>query len=307
MFSTSSLLYNMACSGAAPVASLATFFEIHSGLGVYLGWTNSVDHLDANENASFFFDRTLGLDMAAPIDPTDPPPSPWSTVYGLMSDTQHQDGTPSDMNVSHPTKIASNFMILNNPVTTTSLVTLIPSVSSANPDATTSTLTLDGYFGSDQGTVLLDGDYLTVKSWTQTTITTELPTGSGTLVIHGPSTANGYLKSNTLSYGIAGSVHGTYSGTDSDGNSVSGTFTLQIADSGAITGTAGSAAAPISVTGTLNSGTGEVTFGTATNAHVQATYTGTFTKTKGVIKGSGNWNSVAQPSGVTSGGTWTTS
>jgi hypothetical protein len=77
------------------------------------------------------------------------------------------------------------------------LTTLIPSIASYSLDLTNNLITLKGSFGSQQGTVLLAGNFLTIQSWAAGAIIVTLPTTTkGNLLVTSPQG----LKSNLFPY-----------------------------------------------------------------------------------------------------------
>jgi hypothetical protein len=110
------------------------------------------------------------------------------------------------------------------------LTTLIPSISGYTVDLPSNSLTLQGSFGSGQGSVTLDDDSLTVNSWSNSTITTVLPSAStGKLQVYSPLS----LKSNKFPYTEPNSWIGTWAGSVSSScGYYSGPLTITISSTG---------------------------------------------------------------------------
>ena len=70
------------------------------GLGLYTGWSNPVSFSASNESVSFFFDRALGLNQFAPVDPSDPPPGDWTAILATMATTPLVSGRGYNLNAS---------------------------------------------------------------------------------------------------------------------------------------------------------------------------------------------------------------
>ena len=196
MFSANSLLLSEACDSlSTPGMAFAGSLE-GLGLSVMGGWSKENVTLDADETSSFFFDRALGLNVFAPVDPSSPPPMDWASILTTMQNTARAGGAGSNLNVSNlPNSLVSVFSLQN--LGGSSLTTLIPSIATAAVDVAAGTLTLQGSFGSDQGTVNLDTTPLTVQDWAPGAITCAQPSAaSGNLQVLSPLG----LKSNLAPY-----------------------------------------------------------------------------------------------------------
>jgi len=196
MFSANSLLVSEACdslstAGRAFASSLGAL-----GLSVMGGWSKENVTLDANETSSFFFDRALGLNAFAPVDPGNPPPMDLASILTTMQNTSRASGAGSSLNISNlPNSLVSVFSFQD--LGGSGLTTLIPSIATTAVDVAAGTLTLQGSFGSDQGTVNLDTTALTVQSWAPDAITCAQPSAaSGNLQVLSPLG----LKSNLSPY-----------------------------------------------------------------------------------------------------------
>jgi len=198
MFTGNSLMFMHACSSMSPCGSaFATALGEGCGLSLYAGWSLPAATADDNETASFFFDRALGLNQFAPIDPTSPPPGDWAAILATMGSTSRASGRPYSLAKSLFQGQTSTFSFQPNNPANLSLTTLIPSISGSSYDAVTDLVTLTGSFGPDQGIVTLSGSYLTVESWDKGTITVDRPDQqSGGILVTSPLG----LKSNLLAY-----------------------------------------------------------------------------------------------------------
>jgi hypothetical protein len=206
MFSQVSLFINGSGSGtSSPGLAMASTLESSSGLSAYGGWNAPVLSYDTFETLEFFFDRALGLDLVAPIDPSNPPPQLFSEVYSMMGSAQRQDGTNSTMSTGAP-QLNPRTGATVAPAWSWSFgsgftrATMVPSVDTLEENDVAGTLTIDGNFGPNQGAVLISGNYLTIKSWTPDQIVTNVPSSAGKLRVYGPTSVTGYIKSNQVSF-----------------------------------------------------------------------------------------------------------
>jgi|GEM_PF-5076031 len=181
MFSQNSFFMNVVCSGDSKEA--ANFWgplQSHSGLGDYSGWSQPVDEVAATQTADFFFDRMLGLNQAAPVDPSLPPPATVAATAALLTTTSRGDGSTSNMNQDGPDNVFS-FHFSGN------LNYMIPSISSVAPSSDGSKWLVDGAFGSNAGTASYGGASVTPLSWTDSEIDIPAQTTTGAIVVKTPS------------------------------------------------------------------------------------------------------------------------
>ena len=196
MFAQNSMMFLEACEGLSPAGGrFAEALAQSCGLGIYGGWSMPIDTEDGNESTSFFFDRALGLNLFPPVDPSNPPPGDWSAIRATMASTARASGKGYNLDAGDPEGGCTfSFYKVDSNLT---LTTLIPSISSYSLDLTNNLITLKGSFGSQQGTVLLAGNFLTIQSWTVSAITVTLPTtAKGNLLVTSPQG----LKSNLFPY-----------------------------------------------------------------------------------------------------------
>jgi hypothetical protein len=198
MFAANSLMFLDACSGmSVPGVDFGTALGKNSGLCLYGGWSTPVLTTMANETASFFFDRALGLNRFAPVDPSSPAPGDWGAILATMAATTRASDGSSTLNKSVQDTEISTFSFWGVAPLTVQLTTLIPSLSGYSIAVKAATVTLQGSFGSDQGTVTLDGAPLTVLSWSKGSIQVNKPTADrGQLQVISPTK----LLSNTFPY-----------------------------------------------------------------------------------------------------------
>jgi len=191
MFAANSLFWDECCSGAsAPGQAFVASLQQHSGLHLFAGWTNPVVIIDGNETSSFFFDRALGVGQFPPVDLVDPEPNDWSSILGIMQSTNRASLPSVLLSTSNPSRFASQpnapDALLSFIGGTGQLSTIIPSISTITQNTTTKVLTLNGSFGTAQGTVNLGSTALTVTGWTPTVITAQLPDKEGDLQVVSP-------------------------------------------------------------------------------------------------------------------------
>jgi len=204
-FAKNSMLLNMACWSNSPlITSQMVGSNGFPGLSVYAGWTLPSLTKYASQSVEFAVDRLLGLDMQPPVDPTNPPPSTWKALVSTLATTQRPDQPwaldTSILSAATGFPGATTKWIFSSSASS-KLETIIPSITGADADTPTQTLQIDGSFGSSQGSVLLDGNYLTIKTWSDQSITTDLPSAGGTLVVHSANLGvDGYLLSNSYDY-----------------------------------------------------------------------------------------------------------
>ena len=191
MFAKNSLFLNMTCSGTETGSAFFSYImQVKAGLDVYAGWNHEVETDDQNEMALFFLDRTLGLDKAAPVDPSLPPPANWRSVKATMSATLHQDGRSGSIDESyvsngHGGTVVSVLKFIDS--TDGKLTTLIPSATSASLTADGTNIDLKGDFGADQGTVTVAGESLAIVSWRASEIVAAKPDATGPAIVTSPT------------------------------------------------------------------------------------------------------------------------
>lgn len=177
-FGANSLVYIDACSSDNPGFKAAC---INAGAGLYVGWSTATDDAYSTPTVQFFFDRMLGTDAVAPIDPSNPPPMDWAGVKTAMSSTLipgtqvHYGHSPSVDSTKYP----------DADLTFTAgqgdLGVIVPSITSVGvPDFNTKNVTLFGLFGNKQGTAFENatdtspGNPLTVVSWSPTQVVVKI-------------------------------------------------------------------------------------------------------------------------------------
>jgi len=233
MFANNSLMFNMGCSGMSSSGiTFANSLSTTNGLSVYGGWSKPSITYDGDETSSFFFDRALGLNQFAPVDPTNPPPDDWAGILTIMQNSNRASGVGYNLATSVPAdseKSPIAVFAFQNPGGS-ALTTIIPSIAGFTVDLPSNTLTLQGSFGSGQGSVTLDGDPLTVNAWSNSSITTVLPSASsGKLQVFSPLS----LESNQFPYTEPNPWIGTWVGSvTSTCGYYSGPLTISISSTG---------------------------------------------------------------------------
>ncbi len=189
-----------ACHSAEP-AGLA-FADTVPDLTGYTGWSGSPLNITANETTAFVFDRLLGVFTAAPTDPA--PPGPVTIPELADRLTVKRPGSDLRMNQSRNTKnLLADYLVYRPSGAAPANQTLIPSIRSTAFNSADDTVTISGYFGSEQGPVTLNGTILNVLSWTETDIVVDKPAAkTGTLLVRsiGAPSASGFLFSNSFLY-----------------------------------------------------------------------------------------------------------
>ena len=189
-----------ACHSAEPAAR--AFADSVAGLTAYAGWSGSPLNITANETTAFVFDRLLGIFAAAPVDAAPPGPLTISELVDRLKVLR--PGSDLRMNQSRNTRnLLANFVVVRPAGAAQANQTLLPSIRSTAVNTAENTVTIEGYFGTEQGPVTLNGSILTVLSWTETSIVVQKPEArSGTLLVRsiGAPSASGYLFSNSFQY-----------------------------------------------------------------------------------------------------------
>ena len=164
------------------------------GVANYGGWTLPEDTNQSTPTSAFIFDRLLGINAVAPVDPSNPPPATFQQLRGLLLNTlRPSDGNPYDESLD-PTGTA--FFQMQSRAGS-NVPTIMPVITGVQADSTAKTLTLSGYFGVDTGSIAIDDTPLAVHTWSETSVVVDLPTTpSGTLV----ATESGTLLSNGYQY-----------------------------------------------------------------------------------------------------------
>lgn len=146
----------------------ATLRSLPSPAGFTAGWSNAADPLAAWASASYIVDRMLGSNLDT--NPESPPQRPFD------SDSIFAEASQAGMTTASTTTYGPCSLTLTSGV-------LAPSISymtvleraQDSPNVGTPTLTINGIFGSVQGTVQVGGNSVSVQSWSSTQIKCDLP------------------------------------------------------------------------------------------------------------------------------------
>lgn len=159
-FGQNSLVFINACSSAKTSALRSVCFA--KGASAYAGWSGDVDNAFASKAAPFVFDRLLGANKVNV--PADGPQRPFDYPNAL-GDMAHY-GLNADVN-------GVTLSIVQNPGTSFGL--LAPTISYMAVDELKQELTINGVFGTVEGTVTVGGTPINPKSWGFNSIICDLP------------------------------------------------------------------------------------------------------------------------------------
>src|SRR5205085_830515 len=138
MFSPNSYFMDVVCSGDSnEAANFWRALQTNAGLGDYAGWSQPVDEVAATQTALFFFDRTLGLNQATPVDPSLPPPGTIAKTTALLATTARGGASSSNMNHDGPNNVFSVHFGGD-------LTYVIPAISSVSPNLDGSKWNIEG-------------------------------------------------------------------------------------------------------------------------------------------------------------------
>ena len=171
MFAKNSIFFSLACSGTSDAGIAFANALAQRGLSLYGGWSNEVKSLDANETASYFFDRALGRNKFEPSGTAILIPDDWADILSTMHATNRAEIPDYNLDSSIIDDIDSIFSFKNYATPNSSMTTIIPAISSTQFDSINNIITIQGSFGSEPGLVTYGGDPLSIQSWTSSTIT----------------------------------------------------------------------------------------------------------------------------------------
>jgi len=163
-FKPGSILMNNSCYGDANAAWKAALKQ--KGLSTYMGWTNpALDDFSA-DSAFFIYDKCLSTGVGAIKDDPLQRPFDLDTVYGdLVKRKMATDGKGSTLMLRHLKDTVSLFR---------------PTIQNLVVKGYERELQISGDFGSDQGTVTINGVPATITSWSSNLIKVTLPdSGAG--------------------------------------------------------------------------------------------------------------------------------
>ncbi|MBS1703165.1 MAG: hypothetical protein JST12_15995 [Armatimonadetes bacterium] len=170
-----------------------------NGVATYAGWTKPEESSESTATTNFVFDRLLGLNQVAPVEQDTPSPYDFDKLRTALSTTK-RPGSSLTYDTSIKNDPAKFFIKSANGST---VHTIIPSITAAQIGTDPSTLSIDGFFGAQQGAVTLDGTILTPVSWSETNVVVQKPAAdSGVLVVRslGADSPDGYLLSQPYQY-----------------------------------------------------------------------------------------------------------
>jgi len=211
MFADNSYMLAMCCE----IGSTPDFYEAFKsrGLDYFSGWTGDVASLDSKATCEFFIDRCFGLYRVRERATGDPAAMTFDQALKALSTTLRGDAGQNPFNTpDYPLDVSYEFFKGNVPPNppriqlitygTSDLISLAPIVNDVQLDSSLTKLILKGHFGPDRGNVVHNGDFLTVRSWTETQITVDRPAeDSGTVRVQNIGAAGaGYLNSNSYKW-----------------------------------------------------------------------------------------------------------
>lgn len=176
-----------ACSSARTDKLYASAFIVEmqlAGIDTYLGWTETVSATGADRAARYAVDRLVGANVFMPEAP-----SQRAFPSDLVLADMRAKGT--DFDPGHQATLVAKLRS-NEPATHV----LAPTIQTVQVIETLNELHLYGGFGSERGTVFIDGTTPAIKDWQPTKIVVDLPpTGAGSI-------GNVLVKVRTLSSNV---------------------------------------------------------------------------------------------------------
>lgn len=162
-----------ACSSARTDKLYASAFIVEmqlAGIDTYLGWTETVSSIGADRAARYVVDRLVGANSYMPEAPSQRA----FPIDQVLSD-MHAKGT--DFDPGH-----SAFLVAKLRSNESATHILAPTIRTAQVIETLNELHLYGGFGSEAGTVFIDGTTPAIKDWQPTRVVVDLPsTGPGSI------------------------------------------------------------------------------------------------------------------------------
>lgn len=191
---------------------------VSCGAQMVLGWENRVARRNAAETAAFFFDRLCGLSQVEAGD-LHPPTRPFTAqqIYVHLFDEGRTTQPGGSRLVYYPTTGTDNATAARPVISSGYFLPADPAVSGVEPS-----ITLLGYFGSDQGEVLLnDAPVSQVLLWEEGRIVAYVAnantTGDVTVRVNNlesnPMRLTGFSGSTTCQVNEVGRYSGTISAT----------------------------------------------------------------------------------------------
>ena len=162
-----------ACALGDPRADMLDVL-LRKGAGAAVGWTKPVADISAFDTALFFYDRLLGTNTVAPLDPLDYPLSVQELVTDLAQTLDPNTQSPFDTGLGIPRALPRLRVVL---AAGTTLGGLVPSIRAAVLGAAgAGSVRLSGLFGETEGNATeYDADNkpvreLTVMAWSGSTV-----------------------------------------------------------------------------------------------------------------------------------------
>jgi hypothetical protein len=214
-FNKSALIYLDACNSNSIYSSSMKQAFMSKGAATYGGWSSTLYASVAYPTSEFLFDRMLGTNADGDYKVT-PPQRPFDSTASLTDAMGNGLASFPGGVVSGQYAGPSALTFSGGPALLTPSISYL-TVQERGQDSPTMgspTLTINGEFGSTQGTVQVDGTNLTVNSWSDSQIVCVLPDatsvgGSGTVY----AISKGMVKSNAVPLTI---WYGTVTYTEAD-------------------------------------------------------------------------------------------
>lgn len=173
-FAKNAVVFINACRSASLDAFDFELAAIQAGAGIYFGWTDRVQGGDAALSAAWFFDRSLGTNSdKLPQETPAQRPFPLLAVWDEMTKRQRPGGaTRLDSSTNPQTGLTATltpFSLGGNPGL------LAPSIDSVFVEESTDELSINGWLGDVQGSILVGDSDLVIKSWNESGAVCALP------------------------------------------------------------------------------------------------------------------------------------
>lgn len=207
-FGPASVVYVSACTSDNAEFKAAC---LRAGAGLYIGWTAPTLSFVAYSAASFLFDRLLGENRVAPTDKIDA----YTLLFAGVQPSLAKTINPTTKTFFDTSPDNGSKLTFTASIDSSYPQGIVPSIVSSTYDSDSATLTLDGYFGSEEGAVERDpagaaaGQTIPHSTWSEKKITLSVPDGARTMRVRVGSRA-GNIKTVGGTFTISGPGGGTF-------------------------------------------------------------------------------------------------
>jgi len=166
-FDPNSVVFMSACHSAEPLTLDFGMAVLNAGASAYLGWSDRMLIAQAVVSGAYFFDRLLGTNGSEPPEVPPQRAFSWGAVLSDMATHPRPNGVVPMMDTTSFVENGQAVQAKMIPLALQGTFTqLAPSIESLQVDEQNNELIINGYFGDAKGDVTINGNPMTIKSWT---------------------------------------------------------------------------------------------------------------------------------------------